>query len=147
MEVKLEAKGNGNYKVGKARINLNLAAPLNTGVIINLGRKKVWVEFKYERLPHYCYSCGRIGHYATMPLLVLKYHIKNQALRRTYLEGLGIGCEQRRGNLVHMGRFSMANRSLLKRKRRWCQRLLHPLKLRCPGNQPCLFVRNSLRRM
>jgi len=41
MEVKLEVKGNSNYKVGKARVNLNLAAPLKTGVIINLGSKKL----------------------------------------------------------------------------------------------------------
>ncbi|KAK3429906.1 hypothetical protein EUGRSUZ_E01407 [Eucalyptus grandis] len=41
MEGKLEAKGNSNYKVGKTRINLNLAAPLKTRIIINLGRKNV----------------------------------------------------------------------------------------------------------
>ncbi|KAK3433205.1 hypothetical protein EUGRSUZ_D00722 [Eucalyptus grandis] len=65
LDVKLEAKGNITYKVGKARVHLNLAAPLKTGVVINLGSKKLWIKFKYERLPHYCYSCGRIGHYAT----------------------------------------------------------------------------------
>lgn len=66
LDVKLEAKGNSTYKVGKAIINLNLVTPLKTGVIINLGSKKLWIEFKYERLPHYCYSYGRIGHYATV---------------------------------------------------------------------------------
>ncbi|XP_039166883.1 uncharacterized protein LOC120292660 [Eucalyptus grandis] len=65
LEVKLEAKGNSNYKVGKTRIKLNLATPLKTGVVVNLGNKKLWIEFKYERLPHYCYSYGRIGHYTT----------------------------------------------------------------------------------
>ncbi|KAL3730240.1 hypothetical protein ACJRO7_027273 [Eucalyptus globulus] len=66
IEVKLETKGNTTYKVGKARVNLKLDAPLKTGVVINLGSKKLWIEFKYEQLPHYCYSCGRIGHYATV---------------------------------------------------------------------------------
>lgn len=66
LEVKLEARGNSNYKVGKAKIRLNLATPLKTGLVVNLGSKKLWIEFKYERLPHYCYSCGRIGHYATV---------------------------------------------------------------------------------
>ncbi|XP_071721817.1 uncharacterized protein [Rutidosis leptorrhynchoides] len=65
VEVKLEEKGNSTYKVGKARVTLSLKNPLKTGVIVNLDNKKLWVEFKYERLPYYCYSCGRIGHYAT----------------------------------------------------------------------------------
>ncbi|KAL3746474.1 hypothetical protein ACJRO7_015437 [Eucalyptus globulus] len=65
LEVKLEAKGNGIYKIGKARIKLNLATPLKTGIVVNLGCKKLWIEFKYERLPHFFYSCGRIGHYAS----------------------------------------------------------------------------------
>ncbi|KAK2632022.1 hypothetical protein EUGRSUZ_L02110 [Eucalyptus grandis] len=64
IDVKLETKGNSNYKVGKARVVLNLANPLKTGIIINLGKKNLWIEFKYERLPLYCYSCSKIRHYA-----------------------------------------------------------------------------------
>jgi len=41
LEVNLEAKGNRNYMVGKARVNLDLATPLKTGAIINLGSKKL----------------------------------------------------------------------------------------------------------
>jgi len=65
IEVKIETKGNSNYKFGKARIKLDLEKPLKTGVLVNLEKKRLWIEFKYERLPHYCYSCGKIGHYAT----------------------------------------------------------------------------------
>lgn len=39
--------------------------PLKSGAILDIGNNWLWVEFKYERLPHYCFSCGRIGHYAT----------------------------------------------------------------------------------
>jgi len=28
------------------------------------GNKKVWLEFKYERLSFFCYSCSKIEHYA-----------------------------------------------------------------------------------
>lgn len=56
IEVKLDGKGDSTYKIGKARVNMHLGSPLKTGVLINLGRKKLWIEFKYERLPHYCYS-------------------------------------------------------------------------------------------
>jgi len=55
MEVKHEARGNSHYKIGKAKVMLNLENPLKTGVLVNLEEKKLWVEFKYERLPHYCY--------------------------------------------------------------------------------------------
>ncbi|KAK3421038.1 hypothetical protein EUGRSUZ_G01744, partial [Eucalyptus grandis] len=65
VDVKLAAKGNSNYKVGRARVKLNMEIPLKTGVLVNFDSKRLWVEFKYERLPNYCYSCGKIGHYAT----------------------------------------------------------------------------------
>lgn len=54
-----------SLKTGKARVEIGLAASLKTGTFLNVGGFKLWVDFKYERLPNYCYSCGRIGHYMT----------------------------------------------------------------------------------
>jgi len=46
-------------------VEVDLSTPLKSGAIMDIGIKKLWVEFKYERLPHYCYSCEKIDHYAT----------------------------------------------------------------------------------
>ncbi|KAK3446537.1 hypothetical protein EUGRSUZ_A02218 [Eucalyptus grandis] len=63
-DVKLEARNNSWRKIGKAKVSLNLSCPLQTRTLVNLGGNKWWLDFKYERLPHFCYSCGRLGHYA-----------------------------------------------------------------------------------
>ncbi|XP_039155702.1 uncharacterized protein At4g02000-like [Eucalyptus grandis] len=64
-EIQLQSRGIGPYKTGKVKVELELSAPLKTGALVKIGNKNLWVEFKYERLPHFCYSCGRIGHYAS----------------------------------------------------------------------------------
>jgi len=63
-EVRIDARNNSSRRIGKARVRLNLFNPLKTGTIIHVGDRKWWIDFKYERLPHYCYSCGYIDHYA-----------------------------------------------------------------------------------
>ncbi|KAK3437430.1 hypothetical protein EUGRSUZ_C02117 [Eucalyptus grandis] len=65
LEIQVDPKGSGLQKSGRVRVEVDLSAPLKSGAILDIGNKKLWVEFKYERLPHYCYSCGKIGHYAT----------------------------------------------------------------------------------
>ncbi|KAK3412030.1 hypothetical protein EUGRSUZ_I00784 [Eucalyptus grandis] len=57
-EIQLELQDNSFTKPGKVRVELDLSAPLKIGILVQMGAKKMWVEFKYERLPHYCYSCG-----------------------------------------------------------------------------------------
>ncbi|XP_030460551.2 uncharacterized protein At4g02000-like [Syzygium oleosum] len=65
LEVKFESKGGSPNKSCKARVQMDLSNPLKAGTIVDLEYKKLWLDFRYERLPHFCYTCGRIGHYAT----------------------------------------------------------------------------------
>ncbi|XP_030464240.2 uncharacterized protein LOC115683772 [Syzygium oleosum] len=64
-EVKIEKKGAAFHRVGRAKVVLNLDSPLSPGIFITLEEEKIWLDFKYERLPRFCYSCGKIGHYTT----------------------------------------------------------------------------------
>ncbi|KAJ1401079.1 Zinc finger, CCHC-type [Sesbania bispinosa] len=47
----------------KVLVDFDLSKPLLAGV--NVGSQVdgiMWVDFRYERLPQFCYSCGLIGH-------------------------------------------------------------------------------------
>lgn len=63
LEIKMEPSGATPYRIGKARVHFALANPFSPRMLITHRRKKFWFDFKYERLPHYCYSCEKIGHY------------------------------------------------------------------------------------
>jgi hypothetical protein len=43
-------------------VELELAKPLERGRALRLDGKSYWVSFKYEKLPMFCFECGRIGH-------------------------------------------------------------------------------------
>lgn len=50
-------------KYMRIRAELPLHKPLRRGAyLLNEEGEKVWVTFKYERLPTVCYRCGRLGH-------------------------------------------------------------------------------------
>ncbi|KAL3746671.1 hypothetical protein ACJRO7_015600, partial [Eucalyptus globulus] len=36
---------------------------LKSGVVVNFEDDQLWVDSKYQRLPYFCYSYERIGHY------------------------------------------------------------------------------------
>ena len=47
----------------RVRVTLNVSLPLCRGGVITLeSGEKIWVSFKYERLPNICYWCGCLTH-------------------------------------------------------------------------------------
>lgn len=45
------------------RVSLNTQASLNTGCYIERrDGHRSWVQFKYERIPTFCYRCGHLDH-------------------------------------------------------------------------------------
>ena len=47
----------------RVRAKLPLNKPLHRrGYLMNEEGEKLWVTFKYERLPMVCYICGRLGY-------------------------------------------------------------------------------------
>lgn len=43
-------------------VEINLDMPLLRGTKLKLGTECVWVEFRYEKVPTFCFYCGIIGH-------------------------------------------------------------------------------------
>ncbi|KMT03039.1 hypothetical protein BVRB_8g196010 [Beta vulgaris subsp. vulgaris] len=46
----------------RVRVIVDISKPLRRVQKISLGRSEALIEIKYERLPTFCYVCGRIGH-------------------------------------------------------------------------------------
>lgn len=45
----------------KVEVDLNLS--MRRGALLNLAELgKVWIQFQYEKLPNFCYICGKLGH-------------------------------------------------------------------------------------
>lgn len=50
-------------KFMRIRVELQINKPLRRGgYITSLDGERIWITFKYERLPTICFICGRIGH-------------------------------------------------------------------------------------
>lgn len=59
-DVDVAGDGGGWGRCLRIRVNIDLHNPLEPGRVLSLGGKDYWVTFKYERLPHCCFNCGRI---------------------------------------------------------------------------------------
>ncbi|MBA0780607.1 hypothetical protein Gotri_004690 [Gossypium trilobum] len=47
----------------RLRVNFDVQRPLRRGIFVSTSAvSKVWVPFKYENLPMFCFGCGRLGH-------------------------------------------------------------------------------------
>ncbi|XP_058749288.1 uncharacterized protein LOC131622280 [Vicia villosa] len=55
-----EAHKNGRFL--RVKVTMDLKQPLKRGTVVKFKEKVLRVHFKYERLPTFCFVCGRIGH-------------------------------------------------------------------------------------
>ncbi|XP_058746499.1 uncharacterized protein LOC131619419 [Vicia villosa] len=55
-----EACRNGRFL--RIKVTVDLKSPLKRGTVVKFKEKNLRVHFKYERLPTFCFVCGRIGH-------------------------------------------------------------------------------------
>jgi hypothetical protein len=48
----------------RARVTVDIANPLRRCILINSARRQCvdMYEVQYEQIPHFCFSCGRLGH-------------------------------------------------------------------------------------
>lgn len=48
----------------RIKVKLDISRPLKRGFMLNMEGtdKKFWITFRYERIPNFCFNCGRIGH-------------------------------------------------------------------------------------
>lgn len=62
-KVDVEEKGfcRGGYL--RILVSLDITLPLCRGRMVRMGgTEKLWVDFRYERLPIFCYWCGKVDH-------------------------------------------------------------------------------------
>lgn len=62
-EIDKRAWQSDQAKFMRIRVELQINKPLRRGgYITSLDGERIWITFKYERLPTICFICGRIGH-------------------------------------------------------------------------------------
>ena len=63
IEVDKRASQSDQAKFLRIRVDLPIEKPLRRGGhIVNKSGEKFWINFRYERLPTFCYLCGLLGH-------------------------------------------------------------------------------------
>ncbi|KAL8548863.1 hypothetical protein ACS0TY_007939 [Phlomoides rotata] len=57
-----KASVDGFSRSVRARVKVDLLKPVKRGTKLEISNNSVWVPFKYERLPSFCYICRMMGH-------------------------------------------------------------------------------------
>lgn len=50
-------------KYMRVKVVVDITKPLARSRFLNIGDKRLWISFKYERLPNFCFQCGIIKHF------------------------------------------------------------------------------------
>jgi hypothetical protein len=61
-EVETNDEGFGWGEYLRVRVKLDLSKPIPRGRRLKLQGETIWVIFKYERLPRFCFLCGLVQH-------------------------------------------------------------------------------------
>jgi hypothetical protein len=61
-DVDVAGDGVGWGRCLRLRVTIDLSKPLERGRALVVGGKTEWVSFQYEKLPLFCFSCGRVVH-------------------------------------------------------------------------------------
>jgi hypothetical protein len=61
-EVDVAGDGVGWGRCLRMRVTIDLTQPLERGRALHLDGHSHWIEFKYEKLPTFCFYCGRLVH-------------------------------------------------------------------------------------
>ncbi|XP_042939572.1 uncharacterized protein LOC122274614 [Carya illinoinensis] len=62
LKVHADNRGIGWGRFLRLRVEVDITKPLLRGLFLTVESKKMWVPFKYERLPSLCFKCGVIKH-------------------------------------------------------------------------------------
>ena len=63
IEVNRRSWQSDQAKIIRVRVELEIDKPLRRGAYIASSEdERLWLTFKYERLPTVCFICGKLGH-------------------------------------------------------------------------------------
>lgn len=62
LEVEVDSNGMGWGQFMRIKVVVNINLPLSRGRFLSVEGRQIWLPFKYERLPLFCFQCGVIKH-------------------------------------------------------------------------------------